>query len=214
MWRLLFVLAAAGCATAGQSTTSDAQRHTGDGPPPGGDGGVDSAIDAPPGSCASPTTGILATWSFVGEPGSQTMTAASASGTVVTASAVSRSAGLTVASGVGSINSSNWATGASLDVGKYYTFSVTPPSGCTMALTSLATDTKTSSTGPTQAVLATSADSFGATTPVTLNSTGTATLSVSGATGMVEIRVFGFGASSTTGTFRIQNTLKISGSLN
>jgi len=208
MWRLLFVLAAAGCATAGQSM-GDAPSH-GDGP------SVDSSHDAPPGACANPTTGTIATWSFIGEPGSQLMTAAVANMTAagVTAAPVSRSAALVVASGVGSINSSNWATGSSLDVSKYYTFAVTPASGCTLALTSLAIDTKTSSTGPTLAVVATSADSFGQTSPVGLNTAGTSNLSVGGATGMVEIRVFGYGASATGGTMRIQNTLTLSGSLN
>ena len=210
MSRLLFVLLLAGCATAGQST-GDAPRH-GDGPQ-SGDGGRDSGIDTPPGSCATPTTGMIATWSFVGEPGSQTSTAASGMASGITAGAVSRAAGLAVASGVGSINSSGWATGASLDSGKYYTFSVTPPSGCLLDLSTLAIDSKSSGTGPAIAVAATSADGFGSTSPVSVNSAGTTTLSVSGQSGMVEVRVFGYSASSASGTYRIQNTLTLSGAL-
>jgi len=90
---------------------------------------------------------------------------------------------------------------------------VTPPSGCVLDLTTLATDTKTSSTGPTIAVLATSVDSFGQTTPVNLNLVSSSNLMVTGATGMVEIRVFGYSASSSSGTFRIQNTLTLNGTL-
>ena len=210
MSRLWLAVVLAGCATAGQSP-GDGPHPTGDGPPSGRDG--DTMRDAPPGSCATPATGMVASWSFIGEPGSQLMTAASTMAAGITAGPVSRSSGLTVASGVGSINSSNWATGTALDVGKYYTLSVTPPAGCTLALTSLATDTKTSGTGPTQAAVGTSADSFAATSPVTLNATGTATLAVTGATDMVELRVYGWAATGSGGTFRIQNTLTLTGSL-
>ena len=205
MSRLLFVLVAAGCATAGQMTSDGPGTH---------DGGVDSSHDAPPGSCATPTTGKVASWSFVGESGSQASTAASMNVSAATASPVSRSAGLTVASGTGSINSSNWAVGATLDPGKYYTFAVTPPSGCLLDLTSLAIDSKSSTTGPALAGVATSADSFGQTSPVSVNNpAATSTLMVSGASGMVEVRVFGYMASASTGTYRIQNTLTLSGSL-
>lgn len=210
MSRVLLVVALAGCATAGQAPTDGT--HSGDGPH-GGDGGIDSAHDAPPGSCATPTSGMLATWSFVGEPGSQTMTAANAMATGITAGPVARSSGLVVASGTGSINSSGWPIGATLDPSKYYTLTITPPSGCLMDLDALATDTKTSSTGPTIAVLATSSDSFGQTTPVNLNLTSSSNPMITGATGMIEIRIFGYSASSTSGTFRIQNTLMLSGAL-
>ena len=209
MSRLLFVLAVAGCATAGQ-TTGDGPRHDG-----GGDGGIDSSHDAPPGSCANPKTGTIATWSFIGEPGSQTMTAAVANMTAagVTAGPVTRSAGLTVASGVGSINSSNWATGSTLDPSKYYTFALTPQSGCVLDLTSIAIDAKSSSTGPTLAVVATSADSFGQTASVSTSAASTANLTVGNASAMVELRVFGYSASASGGTMRIQNTLTLTGSL-
>lgn len=210
MSRLLLVLAAAGCATAGQ-TTGDGPRHDGNG---GGDGGIDSSHDAPPGSCANPTSGMIASWSFVGEPGSQVMTAASAMATGITAAPVSRSTGLTVASGVGSINSSNWSLAANLDPSKYYTFAVTPPSGCSLGLTAMVITTASSGTGPKNAVVATSSDSFGQTSPVNANGSGTDALSVSGATGMVEVRVFGFGATSAGGTMRITGTLTVNGSLN
>jgi hypothetical protein len=211
MSRLLLVLAAAACATAGQSA-GDASHHTGDGPS-GGDGGIDSSRDAPPGACATPTTGMIATWSFIGESGSQASTSAGSAAMGITAGPVSRSAGLIVANGVGSINSSGWPTTTSLDPTKYYTFAVTPDPGCVLDLSSLAIDTKTSSTGPTLAVVATSADSFGQTSPVSLNTAGTSSLLVTGATGMVELRVFGYKASASTGTMRIQNTLTLNGTL-
>ena len=217
MSRLLLVLALAGCATAGQSTgdaarRADAPTH-GDAPSHSSDGAIDAAPDAPPGSCATPTQGMIASWSFATATGSQATTTASTTATGITAGPVSRSAALVAATGSGSINSSGWPTTSSLDSTKYYTFAVTPPSGCVLDLTTLATDTKTSSTGPTIAVLATSVDSFGQTTPVNLNLVSSSNLMVTGATGMVEIRVFGYSASSSSGTFRIQNTLTLNGTL-
>jgi hypothetical protein len=38
-------------------------------------------------------------------------------------------------------------------------------------------------------------------------------LTVTAATGVLELRVYGFSASATTGTMRIQNTLSITGAL-
>jgi hypothetical protein len=160
--------------------------------------------------------GTIAAWVFTGEAGSQAMTAASSTATGVTAAPVTRSAGLVVASGVGSINSSGWSLSATNDGTRYYTFAVTPPSGCVMDLTQLTVDTKASSTGPHSAAVGTSADAFAATTPVTASTTATvtnATLSVSGATGMVELRVFGWAATAAGGTLRIENTLTLTGTL-
>jgi len=215
---VLGLTALAACATASSSQqqgTADAPSGHSDGPG-GGDGlppHIDAAIDAPPGSCATPFTGALATWSFTGESGSQAQTAATAMATGVTAGPVSRSSALTVASGVGSINSSGWATTATLDSTKYYTFSVTPPSGCSMDLTKLSIDAKSSGTGPTMAVVATSADSYGQTAAVSTTAASMPTLTVTGATGAIEIRVFGFSASGTGGTMRIQTTLSVTGSV-
>jgi hypothetical protein len=215
---VLVITALAACATASSQQpggTTDAPPGHSDAPG-GGDGlppHIDAAIDAPPGSCQTPFTGALATWSFTGESGSQAQTAATAMATGVTAGPVSRSSALTVASGVGSINSSNWPTAAALDSTKYYTFSVTPPTGCSMDLTKLSIDAKSSGTGPTMAVVATSNDSYGATAAVSTTAASMPALTVTGATGAIEIRVFGFAASGTGGTMRIQNTLTVTGSL-
>lgn len=215
---LLMVLAA--CATAGNSqrqgaadappSNSDGPRNTGDGPQQH----IDAAlIDSPPGSCATPFTGALATWSFTGEPGTQTSTAATSMATGVSAGAVSRSASLTIASGVGSINSSNWPTAAQLDPQKYYTFSVTPPNGCQMDLAMLSTDALSSGTGPAMAVVATSDDSYAQTSSLSTTAPSTPQLHVNGATTAIELRVYGFAATGTGGTMRLRNTLTLSGTL-
>jgi hypothetical protein len=157
--------------------------------------------------------GALVTFDLSSQTGSETSAAATSSATGVTGGALSRAAALTAESGSGSINSSGWGTTTSADATKYYTFTVTPASGCTVALTTLALDVKASSTGPASGNVATSADSFG------VHSTtfaGTATPSVSlgvSSTSAIEIRVYGFGASSSSGTFRVENTLTLSGSI-
>src|SRR6267142_4684 len=205
---------ACGCATA-------TEQRTGSNPdaPPGHSqdaaGSVDAAtgVDATSGACAMAFSGVLATWSFASQPGSQTSTPASNTALGVMAGSVHRSAALTAVSGASSINSSNWATTGMPDATKYYTFTVTPPGGCGMDLTSLAIDAKSSSTGPAMGNVATSEDSYGQAAAVATSAASTPALAVSGATGMVEIRVSGFAATGTAGTMRVQNTLSISGSL-
>jgi len=172
---------------------------------------ADASVDAAP-SCATPFTGVLATWTFTGEAGSQTATAGTTT-TSVTVGDVTRAAGLTAVSGSNAINASGWSTAATRDPDLYFTLTLEPPHGCTLTLTGIAIDTKASGTGPTSAEVATSDDGFTQAATVTINAATTPTLAVSDATGVVELRVYGFAASSTSGTFRLQNTLTVSGAL-
>jgi hypothetical protein len=217
------VVLLAGCASASMQTGGDAPSG-GDGPhgggsdaAPHGDAAVDAAphIDAPPGSCATPMTGALAVWSFTGAAGNQAQTDPSMTATGVTATAVTRAAGLVAAAGANSINSSMWSMSTTIDPAFYYTFTVTPPTGCAMDLTQLTVDTKSSTTGPHGAAVGTSADAFAATTTImpTDSAPQNATLSVSGATGATEVRVYGWAATGTAGTMRIQTTLTLTGTL-
>lgn len=180
------------------------------------DAGVDAheaVPDAHVGSCTMTFSGVLASWSFSGQPGSQASTAAGSAAPGVTAGAISRSAALTAVSGANSINSSNWTTSASRDDTRYYTFSVTPPAGCELDLTSLSIETAASATGPGSAEVATSADSFTANATVGVASSSTAALTVTDATTAIELRVYGYSAGGTGGTLRIESTLSISGAL-
>jgi hypothetical protein len=190
-------------------------------PPPQQDSGTnqnDAAQQQPPQDSgtnnACTFSGTLVTYDFTGEPGNQTSTKATSSATNVTAGAFSRSTTLTASSGVDSINSSNWTTASKLDTTRYYTFTLTPQSSCTLDITKVSITTKTSSTGPVNGSIATSDDGFATTTSVTPNTTATASLSVNGATGAVEVRVYGFGASGVGGTMRVDTTLTVSGALN
>jgi hypothetical protein len=171
-------------------------------------------IDASsPDACASPFTGTLATYSLTGEPGSQSSTTVSSTATGLTAGALARSAALTAVSGSGSINSSGWTTSSGRDGSEYYTLTLSPPSGCEMDLTGLSIDTKASATGPASAEASTSADNFASEASVTTNAITTPTLTVTDQTASVELRIYGYAASSAEGTFRIENTFTVTGSL-
>jgi hypothetical protein len=174
---------------------------------------IDAAPDAHETSCATPFTGTLATWSLAGQPGSQSSTAVSSTATGVTAGALARSAALTAVSGSGSINSSGWTTSSGRDGSEYYTLTVSPPSGCQLDLTSISIDTKSSSTGPASAEVSTSADNFASEASVTTNAVSSPSLTATDQTAPVEVRIYGFAASSAQGTFRVENTFTVTGSL-
>jgi len=192
---------------------SSSQQDSGGGQDSGGtndSGTIDAPVQDTSTGCAF--SGVLATYDFTGELGSQTSTAAKSSATNVTAGAISRSSVLTATAGADSLNSSNWATATTVNTNKYVTFTLTPKSSCSLDLTQLSITTKSSATGPTKVALATSVDAFAAMTNLTPNATSTPTLSVTGATTAVEIRVYGWAASATGGTMRVDTTLTVSGS--
>jgi hypothetical protein len=198
---LLPVALCAGCATA------IAPDPTG-GPGPGS---PDAQGSSPTGGCSF--SGTLATWSFAGQPGTESSIAPTSTAGGATASDVTRAATLTATSGTDSLNSSGWPTSAQVATSKYYALSLTPPSGCTLDLGSIAIDAKSSSTGPAHAAVATSADGFAQTTTVSTSGASTPALSVTGMSAPVEIRIYGFAAAGTPGTMRLQNTLTVTGSL-
>jgi hypothetical protein len=223
----LLLLSLAACATGvgnGPATT--------DAPPSGDPDAASGHADAAPRPDAAPGTpdastittpdapsgggcafsGTLATWDFTGQPGSQASTPATSSATGVTAGAIIRQTTLTASAGTGSINSSNWPTAAALDATKYYTITLTAPSGCTLDVASLSVTAKSSTTGPSMASVATSADGFAHGTSITTAGTAS-TPSVSATGASVEIRIYGFAASGTGGTMRVQNTLTVTGSI-
>jgi len=207
-WRpaVLFVLGA--CATASPGTFNDSV--TGDAHP-SGDAPQQQHGDAAPTSGCS-FTGALATWDLSGQTGSETMVPAATNATGVTAGELTRAAALTATSGTGSINSSGWPTTGALDATKYYAFTVSPPSGCSIKLTGVAIDVKSSGTGPATGALATSADAFGSTTTVSTAAASTPTMTTTSST-TLEIHVYGYSATGSSGTMRIQNTLTVNGSI-
>jgi hypothetical protein len=174
--------------------------------------GTGSGSGSGSGSGACSFSGVLATWNLASQPGTEVSAPSTTTAPGVTGATLGRSVGLTAAAGTGSINSTNWPTTAQLDMTKYYTLTMTPPSGCSISVTMMSIDALASGTGPANGSVATSADAFAHTTTVSTSAPSqpavTATLP-----GMLELRVYGFGASATSGTLRLQNTLSVTGTL-
>jgi len=155
---------------------------------------------------------MLASWDLTSQPGTETSAPATTTAPGVTGATLGRSVGLTPAAGTGSISSTNWPTSAQLDTTKYYTLTMTPPSGCKISVTMMSIDALASGTGPANGSVATSADAFAHTTTISTSAPSQPAL-IGMLPGMIEVRVYGFGASATTGTLRIQNTLSVTGTL-
>ena len=172
---------------------------------------VSNTHDAAPTSGCS-FTGELASWQLTGQSGSETSVAATTMASGVTAGALTRTAALTGTAGSGSINGSNWPTASALDATKYYSFSIEPPTGCSIVLSSISIDAKASTTGPATAVIGTSADNYATTTPVSTSAPSSPSVSVTSA-GSLELRVFGYSATASSGTLRVQNTLTVTGQI-
>jgi hypothetical protein len=176
--------------------------------------GPQQMIDAPSqsGTCTMTFTGTLAKWDMTGETGSQATSAVDMQAPGVTAGALSRAAGLTAVSGANSINSSGWPTAAQMDATKYYAFTLAPPAGCELSILQVTLDARASGTGPAMAALATSADAYATSKPV---ATGQAVvvMPMVSASAMIELRVYGWAATSSGGTLRVQNALTVDGEL-
>jgi hypothetical protein len=186
-------------------------------PPPG-----DASPDATPPDASSPDTssggpcsftGTIATFTLTGQTGDEASVAGTTSATGVTVGALTRSSALTAVSGTGSINSSGWALTANAGATKYYTFTVTPPTGCALTLTTMALDVKASATGPELGDVATSTDTFAThTASFAATSTTNVTFSSVSGTAPIEVRIYGYEGLSASGTYRILTTLTVSGS--
>jgi hypothetical protein len=197
----------AGSETGTDATTFDAS----DGGADASDASADAPVEADAG-CPDTITGTLAIYDLSSLSGISTSAPATSTATGITAAAITRSSILKPESASGAINSSNWSLGT-LDSTRYYTFTITPPAMCTMAITGVYLDTASSLTGPANGDVATSADSFTSTSSFTPGSAGTVTVSVTGAMGAIEVRVYGYNATASGGTMRIENTMTVSGSL-
>jgi hypothetical protein len=178
-----------------------------------GGGGVDSGV-----LCAQQGySGALVTFDLTAQPGNEASASAASSASGVTAGALTRSSALSASASTasGSINTTNWPTTATPDTSRYYTFTITPSATCAVTLATMAIDVRASATGPATASVATSADGFAS--RATFAGSGTANVAITGASntsGAIEVRIYGYSATSSGGTFRIQNTLTLSGSIN
>jgi hypothetical protein len=171
-------------------------------------------------------TSITITYMFTGSPGNQTSEAADTQPADATASAIMRGSGITAVLGANSLNSSAWTQTATRGLNDYYEWSVTPDAGFEMDLAGLTFTTRRSATGPTSLALYTSLDGYAA--PVdtsflasTDNTRLAFALGFSDLTSTLTFRLYGFGASSGAGTFRLgidgtsslENNLQLTGDL-
>jgi hypothetical protein len=197
----------AGSPDAGRETGADAS------PDASTDAGRDAGSDAGITCASHGYSGTLVAFDLSAQPGNESNAPATSTAAGVSSTALARSPAINPASGIGSINASNWATGSAADATRYYTFTVTPASGCSVALSSLALDVRASSTGPRSGDVATSVDAFAMHSPSFAGTiTPTVSLSASGS-GAIEVRIYGYAAGGSTGTLRIQNTMTLSGSI-
>jgi hypothetical protein len=166
-------------------------------------------------TCASHGyAGVLITFDLSRQPGGEPSVPPMSTAAGVTSSALARAPALTATGGSGSINSSGWATSASADPAKYYSFTVSPASGCAFTVASLSLDVSASATGPGAGDVATSADGFTQRAGTFAGtSSGQLTVVAGPSAGALEIRVYGYAASGSSGTLRIQNTMSLSGSI-
>jgi hypothetical protein len=151
---------------------------------------------------------------MTGEPGNEPNVSPRSSASGVTVGALTRAAGLTANAGSNSINASNWTLSSMANPGDYYTFTITPGAGCELSLASLALNVQASATGPLAGEVATSADGFASHT-ASFATTGSPQVTLSAtSSSAIEVRIYGYGASSAAGTFRLSTGLTLSGSVN
>ncbi len=123
----------------------------------------------------------------------------------ITASGIGRGAGISANAGSNRYNANSWNT-ASIDLTAYFTFTLTPNSGFEIDFNSFVYAGQASGSGPTSFAFRSSVDSF-ASNIGTPTASGT-TISLSGAsyqniTSAIEFRLYGWGASSSAGTFSV-----------
>ncbi|MDW8295867.1 MAG: lamin tail domain-containing protein [Raineya sp.] len=123
-----------------------------------------------------------------------------------------RSASITPITSTDNFGASGWNV-ASLDLNRYFSFTITANAGFVLNLSSFELDEIRSGTGPTQWVLRSSRDGF--TTDLgTYTNTGTTLITnrvialnenFYNVSGSIEFRIYAFGASSAAGTWRVDN---------
>ncbi|GAB4048775.1 T9SS type A sorting domain-containing protein [Spirosoma litoris] len=158
----------------------------------------------------------VATYTFTSaDPGNQTSKAVTSNDANITASDITRGTGITAVAAASSINSSGW-TGSAQDATDYYEFTLTPNTGYQMNLTGLNLTERRSNTGPTTYLIAYSIAGGSETTVSTgpLSGTVDATLNISlsiQTAQSIRFRIYAWGATSNSGTLRLNQTLTVTG---
>lgn len=159
--------------------------------------------------------GSLVLYDFTGQPGDQTSTAATSVAPGLTASAIVRGAGVTASAAGNSMSASGWTTSSSADTDDYYGFTITPNPTNTITLTNISFAERRSGTGIRTFEIRSSLDSFssaiaGTVTGVpddtnTRNQSFTLGASFANLSTAVTLRIYGYAAEGSTGTWRLAN---------
>lgn len=125
----------------------------------------------------------------------------------ITVSGIGRGTGINGTAANDRYNADSWNT-AAIDLNAYFEFTLTPAAGCEIDFTSFVYTSQASGTGPTSFAFRSSLDGYTSNIG-TPNATGT-TISLSGASyqnisGPITFRFYGWGASSSGGTFSINS---------
>lgn len=162
-----------------------------------------------------PANASLITFSFNNALGNEPSFAPDSPPVNLTATDMSRGTGLAATPNAGTFSASGWTTGSTLDPNDYFTFSLTPDSGYSLALTQLILDERRSLTGIRKWSVRSSLDSFASdlglfTIPDNDLIRADETTTLSGAlfgniTGTVQFRIYGYSSESASGTWRIDN---------
>jgi hypothetical protein len=157
--------------------------------------------------------GTLVTFDATPLVGSAVQLAPASTGPGVAASPLTR-AGVGAVGASGGFNANGWPT-AGLDLGKHFTFSIAPPAGCAVRVSQISLAVAASSSGPQSAALATSADGYATPKPFALSgvTVDVPLAAVGAASAPLELHLYGYGATSTTGTLRVTDVLTVTGSL-
>lgn len=161
----------------------------------------------------------LIQFSFTGATGTPTTFPADAQPANGSVSVFSRSASITAVTSSDNFGASAWNT-PSIDLNRYFSFTITANTGFVLNLSSFELDEVRSGTGPTQWVLRSSRDGF--TTDLgTYTNTGTSLITnrvialnenFYNVSGNIEFRIYAYNASSAAGTWRVDN-VEIFGSI-
>lgn len=164
-------------------------------------------------SCTA-SADLVGTYNFTGLTG-LTSSVTGTPGTGVSLSTLSRGSGLTVESASNGFNSSGWTNGASIDVNDYYTFTVTPNSGVSLALSRVSFDEQRSNSGIITFEIRSSLDNYGSAIPGTIttvpDNAGSRSHSYSlpasfaSLTSPTTFHIYGYKSEATGGTWRLLN---------
>lgn len=166
---------------------------------------------------ASASFGQIASYNMSGIAQPATTVPASSSDPNASASNMARGAGITATSGANSINSRNWSTNTSAESGKFLEFTITPSATHNLSIASLTFNGRRTSTGPTTIELFTQNGaeaevSRGTISPTTSDANYTIPFAYNTNGAPLTFRIYGYNASSGTGTFRI-NSLSVNGNV-